>query len=370
MIGSSGYDVTFLGTSNKVWEYNITRIADNNIEGFSFNLGNCITEADVIDASLYKPNNNDVLEKVNPLTYTKTTDGNGNLILTVDGIGNFSPGKPWKFTFELGFDAYQSVGAVGIVIKGEGNVDMPFGDSMEGPGCAPITGTVSKAACATATPSSYSNVTVTAGPGSLTAVTDGSGNYSISGLRGGTVYTLSITTPDNVASVISDPTPATATVSATTSAIVNFTALTGTVCQNGCSMSQGYYFAKPASQEALSYTYTLGGKVYTLAEARAIWNTSNGKGMLDIKKAFLQASTIILSGSSVQNNATVMAYVNQINTYLLSKPKIEVKPNGTLNVDANSTTTKPIGTAGGEIGKWIQANHCAYSDFYKQFINP
>jgi hypothetical protein len=118
-----------------------------------------------------------------------------------------------------------------------------------------------------------------------------------------------------------------------------------------CSLSQGYWFAKPQTIWPNNGTLTLGGKVYTQAEGKAIWNTSNKGGMLNAKQAFTQAAAIKLSG--VVATASVWADVQIIENYFATMPKISatlIPKNNSLNTEA--------GAAAGRIGTWINANHC------------
>src|SRR5688572_24930495 len=82
----------------------------------------------------------------------------------------------------------------------------------------------------------------------------------------------------------------------------------------GCSWSQGYWFAAPhviwPDSNGVAYgQITIGGHHYTQAEGKAIWNTSNAGGIKDSKKAFLQVAAIKLSGSNVIPSAPVWADV-------------------------------------------------------------
>ncbi len=119
--------------------------------------------------------------------------------------------------------------------------------------------------------------------------------------------------------------------------------------QNGCSMSQGYWFASPVSVWPSS-GLKVGGFTYTKEEALAIWNTSNAGGIHDSKKGFLQVATIYLSGSTVAPTATVWADVANVETWLskLDKLSAEYLPTG------NSS----VGSAAGRIGDWVDAHHC------------
>ena len=134
--------------------------------------------------------------------------------------------------------------------------------------------------------------------------------------------------------------------------------MTGPICGgdevSNCSLSQGYWFAKPNAVWPVG-GLTIGGKTYTRAEGVAIWNTSNSKGLLNVKAAFHQASAILLSGASVSPTATVWADVQIIENYLSTLNKLTP-----TNLPSNSRTgaNANAGAAAGRIGQWIQANHC------------
>lgn len=120
-------------------------------------------------------------------------------------------------------------------------------------------------------------------------------------------------------------------------------------CKEGCSFSQGYYFAKP------NYVWpgnvSIGGHVYTQAEGKAIWNSSNSGGKSDAKKAFFQIAAIKLSGSSVGKCAKVWDYINTAENWLKTLPKLT--PENVKNYN-----NKSAGEAAGKIGDWIDKNHC------------
>lgn len=120
-----------------------------------------------------------------------------------------------------------------------------------------------------------------------------------------------------------------------------------------CSLSQGYWFAKPNAVWP-NGTVTLGGKTYTQAEGKAIWNTANKGGLLNAKAAFTQAAAIKLS--NVKPSATVWADVQIIENYLASIAKLNP-----LSLPANTKTgaNAAAGAAAGRIGNWINANHCS-----------
>ncbi|QNA44355.1 hypothetical protein [Lacibacter sediminis] len=140
----------------------------------------------------------------------------------------------------------------------------------------------------------------------------------------------------------------------------------GCEVEEGCSFSQGYWFAKPGVvwpdvNGAEAGVVTIGGQFYTEAEGRAIWNTSNAGGISDAKKGFLQVAAILLSDDNVLPAATVWADVTIVQNWLSTKPKLSADgANGTLKVQPKSanSTNAAAGSAAGRIGDWINLNHC------------
>ena len=132
----------------------------------------------------------------------------------------------------------------------------------------------------------------------------------------------------------------------------NFTGIGCQPVDEGCSFSQGLYFASPHPWP--SPTVTVAGFVYTEAEGRAIWNTSNAGGLKDSKKAFLQVAAIKLSGASVSPAASVWADVAICQAWLSTLGKLS---------PANLPTgNAAVAAAAGNIGNWIDAHHCDEDD--------
>lgn len=119
--------------------------------------------------------------------------------------------------------------------------------------------------------------------------------------------------------------------------------------QQGCSLSQGYWFASPVAVWPSSGV-NVGGHNYTEAEAKAIWNTSNKRGLPDSKKAFTQLTAIYLSTSTITSTATVWSSVATAEAYLSSLGKLSPSYLPTGNLSAS--------TSAGNIGNWINSNHC------------
>ena len=117
------------------------------------------------------------------------------------------------------------------------------------------------------------------------------------------------------------------------------------------SYSQGFWFAKPQTVWPGNGTITLGNKVYTQAEGKAIWDASNKKGLADSKAAFTQAAAIKLSEGLglVKPSASVWADVAIVDAYLATLNKLTPTYLPTGNAAAKA--------AAGRISTWIQANH-------------
>lgn len=121
------------------------------------------------------------------------------------------------------------------------------------------------------------------------------------------------------------------------------------VVDEGCSMSQGFWFASKNAVWPVTGV-TVGGKTYSKAEGLAIWNSSNKGGIAHAKQGFLQVSAIKLSGT-VLPAATVWADVTLVETWLATLPKLT--PTNVKNY-SNSN----VAAAAGRIGDWINAHHC------------
>jgi hypothetical protein len=105
----------------------------------------------------------------------------------------------------------------------------------------------------------------------------------------------------------------------------------------GCSMSQGFYFASPVS--AGWGQVTVGAVTLTEAEARALFTA---RKKTTGEKAFFQAATIKLSASTVSETASVWALVDVIDAELIHLGAV----------------SKEAQTATGAIGNWVNENHC------------
>ena len=126
-------------------------------------------------------------------------------------------------------------------------------------------------------------------------------------------------------------------------------AVPNTSSGEGCSLSQGYWFASPAAQWPADGV-TVGGFQYSESEAKAIWNTSNQLGLPDSKKAFTQLVAIKLSAATIGVNASVWSDVAIAENYLSGLGKLTPSYLPTGNSDAANSA--------GSIGNWINANHC------------
>lgn len=137
----------------------------------------------------------------------------------------------------------------------------------------------------------------------------------------------------------------------------------GTICfpgigcpedeDEGCSFSQGYWFAKP--DLVWPGNVTVGGHSYTQAEGVAIFKSSNAGGIGAAKKVFLQAAAIKLSGSSVSGSATVWAHVQVVDNWLATLPKLTPANVKSFNGSPGAAAALAAADA---ISAWIEANHC------------
>ena len=124
-----------------------------------------------------------------------------------------------------------------------------------------------------------------------------------------------------------------------------------------CSLSQGYFFAKPGDTW-MGQSVTFGAYSYNQEEAKAIWESSNKGGKLDVKAAFLQATTIKLNfdlkdeaipTELVDALAVIDNYFNNVfNTVKLTP----------TNIPVNSIDTKVLKDASDVLSKYITDNHC------------
>ncbi len=123
-----------------------------------------------------------------------------------------------------------------------------------------------------------------------------------------------------------------------------------------CSLSQGYWFAKPGVvwpdvNGATAGEVTIGNQNYTQAEGAAIWGTSNAGGIKHSKKGFLQVATIKLSGgTSLNTPASLWSDVTIVENWLGTLSKLSPANLPTGNTAASA--------AAGRIGDWIDDNHC------------
>lgn len=359
-VTNGGYTVALVGVSSgNTWTYTITRDGGANLDAWSLDLGPCIKKADVTVVSLLRSDDPPVDVK-GQTTINVVDPPAGNSKIEITGIPALGNNQTFTLTFTLNYavpvvSVPSSATTSTIDTEGNPQLEGTYAYDIDGPGCPQILGTVYKATCVGSETTPYANVTVTAAPGALTTVTSGTGSYTFTGISGTTTYTLSVTgTPDNVQSII----PPSQT--AVSGGVANFTAITGP-CNNGCSMSQGYYFAKPNTPD---FSVTFGAFTYTKAEGVAIWNTSNKGGINDTKKAFLQASAIQLNLGTINPSASVINDYNIVKGYLAGLPN-KVSPTYLPN---GTTASKAAAAAAGRIGKWIQANHCDYSDPYPLYL--
>jgi hypothetical protein len=126
-----------------------------------------------------------------------------------------------------------------------------------------------------------------------------------------------------------------------------------------CSMSQGFWFAKPLSEVNAwpGGGILMGGKYYTAVEARSLWGIS---GNIELKRAFTQAATIKLSIAAglMTSGGPADMYVTNIENVLNMLPKLTPANLVSVNKGLSATTRKNLGIWAGSIGSWIDLNHC------------
>lgn len=125
-----------------------------------------------------------------------------------------------------------------------------------------------------------------------------------------------------------------------------------------CSLSQGYWFASGFGNVGghtwpAPSTVTVGGITYTEAEGKALWNAAGSsaglRGMTQVSSLKLSIANGTLSGIP----AVLQPYVQTIENFLSSKPKLTPDNCGDIMYDDAS-----VSVAAGAIGDWINGNHC------------
>jgi hypothetical protein len=356
------YTVTFVGVEysenpdQSKWTYTIERTGEaegNGLSHWTIGLGNCVGFGNVIAASI---------DGESWMTKIQNAEGNGTgcavpagaTILKFDNLPNNLSTGVHTFSFTLNV-AVDMTATAATWVKPGNNC---FNGTIPGPGCYSVTGKVTKEDCLNGvlTPSDYSGLAVAlSGTSTANTITGSDGTYKFENLASGN-YTITIAPAAGTYASVEPGLSQSANINTSSLSGIDFKVLTYTgTCSPetgaGCSLSMGYWFAKP--NLVWPGTVTIGGKIYTQAEGKAIWNTSNAGGMRDAKMAFLQVAAIKLSGSSVALNATVWADVAIAEAYLSTIPKLTPS-----TIPKNSSASKAAGEAGGRIGKWIDDNHC------------
>ena len=230
--------------------------------------------------------------------------------------------------------------------SGSTTVDFSIDNRING-SCAAITGHADRTDCInqTAVTGAYAGASVMNGT-TVVATTDAAGNFTIANAVNGT-YNLTIDGESLTSVTVADSQGSYAAGSVTISFI---TSLCGGAVNPVCSLSQGYWFAKPQSTWGAGVTF--GAFTYSKADGVAIWNSSNKGGLPNAKAAFTQASAIKLS--NVAATAAVWADVAIIDAYFATLPTKMTAS----NIPKNNAANAAAGAAAGRIGQWIDANHC------------
>jgi hypothetical protein len=133
----------------------------------------------------------------------------------------------------------------------------------------------------------------------------------------------------------------------------------------GCSFSQGFWFAKPISEENAwpGGSLMMGGKSYTQAEGKALFFVS---GNIELKRAFTQAATIKLSMASgyLTDPSGIMQAVNNIENVLNGLPKLTPANIASVNRGLSAATRRNLSNWAGTIGNYVDANHCELNPGY------
>lgn len=201
----------------------------------------------------------------------------------------------------------------------------------------------------------WSGATVTLSNGA-TATNNGNGTYTFSNVVDGT-YSITVSGTDGSGNAVTETKSgfSVAGPSGVTNASFSFDTRIDGACgtSSDCSLSQGYWFAKP--QSTWVNGLTMGAYTWTKAEGVAIWNSSNKGGLPNVKAGFTQAAAIILSG--VERNAETAALWADVDLIVNYIGGLTTKLSAT-NIPKNSSANAAVGAAAGRIGQWIDANHC------------
>ncbi len=122
-----------------------------------------------------------------------------------------------------------------------------------------------------------------------------------------------------------------------------------------CSLSQGYYFAKP--EVVWPFAVVLDGESYTKTDGDAIWNYSNKGGINDSKKAFTQYAAINLSQVDLSTDLLLAADMKIIEDYFATLTK-KLSPTAPVYMPTGTAASILAAGAAGRIGDWINAHHC------------
>lgn len=134
-----------------------------------------------------------------------------------------------------------------------------------------------------------------------------------------------------------------------------------------CSFSQGFFFANGAVNNGASQFWvnglTIGGVTYTQLQGNNAWFIDRGKGGDQTMNGFFQLGAVRLSGAESEvaaDAAIIEAYFTGLDIFTTVVTTSGNNPYTYFNLPAtsNGITKIQVIAAGGNIGTFIDANHC------------
>jgi hypothetical protein len=135
-----------------------------------------------------------------------------------------------------------------------------------------------------------------------------------------------------------------------------------------CSFSQGFFFANGAVNNGATLFWTngltIGGVNYTQTQGNTAWFIDRGRGGDQTMNGFFQLGAVRLSGveSAVAADALLIeTYFTGLNIFSTVVTTTGNNPYTYFNLPpvSNLVTKAQVAAAGGRIGTFIDANHCA-----------